>query len=79
MGCHVAERVSISRALGLVGPGKKLGAVTQMRYLAPTFKLNFIRFAFRVGHSPTHFLPLAGDVDARQALDAIKTAEIAWT
>ena len=26
-----------------------------------------------------HVLPFAGDVDARQASDSIKTAEIAWT
>ena len=25
-----------------------------------------------------HVLPFAGDVDARQALDSIKTVEIAW-
>ena len=29
-------------------------------------------------HVP-HVLPLAGDVDARQSSDLIKTAEIAWT
>ena len=76
---HVAERVGIWRANRLVGPGKKFGAVTQMRYRAPTFKLNFLRFSFRVGQCPKHFLPFTGDVGARQTLDAVKTVEIAWT
>ena len=76
---HVVERVGIWRAHRLVDPGKKFGAVTQMRYLAPSFNLNFLHFSFRVGLCPTRFLPFAGDVDARQALDAVKMAEIAWT
>ena len=79
VGRHVAERVGIWRAHGLVGLGKKFREVTQMRYRAPTFKLNFLCFSIRVGLYPTRFLPFAGDVDARQALDAVKTAEIAWT
>ena len=79
VGRHVAKRVGIWRPYGTVGPGKMFGALTQMRYRAPTFKLKFFCFLFRVGLCPTHFLPFAGNVDARQALDAIKTAEIAWT
>ena len=43
------ERVGIWRAHGSVGPGKKFGAVTQMRYCAPTFKLNFFRVFFSMG------------------------------
>ena len=43
------ERVGIWRAHGLVGPGKKFGAVTQMRYRTLTFKLNILHVLFRVG------------------------------
>ena len=43
------ERVGIWSAHGLVGLGKKFGAVMQMRYRPPTFKLNFFRVFFRVG------------------------------
>ena len=62
-----------------MGPGNKLGAVTQMRYRPPIFILNFIQNFFRVGLCPTLFLPFASDVDARRALDSIMTAEIEWT
>ena len=62
-----------------MGPGKKFGAVTQMRYCAPIFILNLIQNFFRVGLCPTRFLPFAGDVDAQRALDSIMTVEIAWT
>ena len=62
-----------------MGPGKKYGAVTQMRYRAPIFILNLIQNFFRVGLCPTCFLPFSGNVDARRALDSIMTAEIAWT
>ena len=34
---------------GIVGPGKKLGAVTQMRYRAPIFKRAEFRHFSRVG------------------------------
>ena len=44
--------VSIWRAHGLVGPGKKFGAVTQMRYSAPIFKLESSGHFFRVGLCP---------------------------
>ena len=62
-----------------MGPGKKFGAVTQMRYDAPIFILYLIQNFFRVGLCPTHFLPFAGDVDAQRASDSIMTAEITWT
>ena len=39
VGRHVAMGVDIWRAHGLVGPGKKFGVVTQMRYHAPIFIL----------------------------------------
>ena len=48
----------------LVGSGKKLGAVTQMRYRTPIVKLHLIQNFFRVGLCPTCFLPFAGDVAA---------------
>ena len=79
VGHHVVMGVGIWRAHGLVGPGKKFGAVTQMRYRAPIFKLTKHRYFFRVGLCPTHVLPFAGDVDARRASDSVKTAEITWT
>ena len=41
--------VGIWRAHGLVGPCKKFGALTQMRYRALNFKLNILRLLFRVG------------------------------
>ena len=72
-------RVGKWRAHGLVGTGKKFGAVTQMRYRAPRFKHKIFRYFFRVGLCPTHVLPFAGDVDALRASDSVRTAEIAWT
>ena len=59
--------VGIWRAHGLVDPGKKFGAVTQMRYRAPICKLNFVQNFFPVGLCPTRFLPFAGDVVASRA------------
>ena len=79
VGLHVAMGVGIWRAHGLVGPGKKFGAVTQVRYSAPIFILIIFRYFFRVGLCPTHVLPFAGDVDARRASDSVRMAEIAWT
>ena len=38
---------------GIAGPGKKLGAVTQMRYRAPIFKHTGNLYFFRVGLCPT--------------------------
>ena len=73
------ERVGIWRAHGLVGPGKKFGAVTQMCYCAPIFILTFFIYLFRVGLCPAYVLPFAGDVDAQRASDSVRTAEIAWT
>ena len=67
VGRHVAMGVSTWTAHGLVGPGKKFGAVTQMRYRAPIFKLNFIQNLFHVGLCPTRFLPFLGDVAASRA------------
>ena len=49
VGCHVAGKVGKWRAHGLVGPGKMLGAVTQMRYRAPHFIDDLFVFSFRVG------------------------------
>ena len=44
MGRHVAAGGSASEgAHGIVGPGKKFGAVMQMRYRAPIFILNSIQ------------------------------------
>ena len=53
-----------------------------MRYRTPLFKLTHYYIFFRVGLCPTCFLPFAGDVDARQALDLVsndRKASIAWT
>ena len=80
VGRHVAQvGVGIWRAHGLVGPGKKFGVVTQMRYRAPIFILTIYLYLFRVGLCSRYVLPFAGDVDARLASDSIRTAEIAWT
>ena len=49
VGRHVAMGVNIWRAHGLVGPAKKFGAVTQMRYRAPIFKLESFGHFFHVG------------------------------
>ena len=67
------------RAHGLVGPGKMIGAITRKSYTASQFNLDLFRLSFCVRLCPTRCLPFAGDVDAWQALDAVKTAEIAWT
>ena len=42
-------RLAVGGPTGLVGPGKELGAVTQMRYRTQLFKLTFLCFFFRVG------------------------------
>ena len=42
-----------------------------MRYYTPLFKLTYRYIFFHVGLCPTRFLPFAGDVDARQALDLV--------
>ena len=67
-GRHVAGRVGIWRAHGLVGPGKKFGAVMQMRYRAPTFKLNLFRVFFRVGlcSHTSYLLQATWTLDRRQ-------------
>ena len=71
--------MGIWRAHGLVGPSKKFGAITQMSYCAPRFILTMFIYLFRVGLCPTYVLPGTSDVDARQASDSVRTAEIAWT
>ena len=57
-GRHVADRFACGGPTRIVGPGKNLGAVTQMCYRA----LKFIHAKFdnflRVGLSPTRSLPL---------------------
>ena len=53
-----------------------------MRYCIPPFILTISISFFRVGLCPTRFLPFAGDVDARQALDLVTNdcmASIVWT
>ena len=50
-----------------------------MRYRTPLFNLTYRNIFFRVGLCPTRFLPFAGDVDARRALDSVRTEEISWT
>ena len=50
--------VRIWRAHGLVGPGKNLGAVTQMRYRAPIFNHDKFQNFLRVGLCPTRSIPL---------------------
>ena len=56
VGHHVAGRFADGGPTGIVGPGKKLGVVTQMRYRAPIFNRGNFHFFLRVGHSPTRFL-----------------------
>ena len=78
-GHHMACEIGIWRAHGLVGPCKEFGEVTQMCHRAPIFKLNFVCVFFRVGlcsHTSSSF---ASDMATQQALDAVRTAEIAWT
>ena len=41
---------------GIVGPGKKLGAVTQMRYCAPIFKRVASLYSSVWDYVPTRFL-----------------------
>ena len=41
-----------------------------MRYRTPVFKCNKRCHFLRVGHSPTRFLPFAGDVAAWRTSDA---------
>ena len=80
-GRHVADRRAGSwRAHGHSGTLVRGGAAMQlMDNCAPLFKRNFFHYFLRVGLCPTRYLPFAGDVDARQASDSVRTAEIAWT
>ena len=48
-GHHVARGFADGGPTGIVGPVKKLGAVTQMRYRTPIFKRAEFRIFFRVG------------------------------
>ena len=73
VGRHVEGGFAHGGPTGIVGPGKKLGVVTQMHYRAPIFKHGEFHYFLRV------VLTFAGDVDARRALDSVRTAEIAWT
>ena len=53
-----------------------------MRYRTQPYILTISHFFFRVGLCPTHLLPFAGNVDAREALDLVKIdrmASITWT
>ena len=52
---------------------------TLIRESTPLFNRTKSRHYFRVGLCPTRLTYFAGDVDARQASDLIKMAEIAWT
>ena len=56
-GRHVADRFSYGGPMGIVGPGKNLGAVTQMRYRALQFIHAKCDYFLRVGLSPTRSLP----------------------
>ena len=79
VGRHVAGRgVDIWRTRGLVGLGKMLGAITQLRYPAPIFKLDFTHFFFRVGLCSHTFLfcRRCGDM---AGVGCDRMAEIAWT
>ena len=78
-GHHVEGGFAYGGPTGIVGPGKNLGAVTQMRYHAPIFMHDKFFFFFRVGLCPTRYLPFAGDVAAYRALDSVRTTLIAWT
>ena len=57
-GRHVASGFVHGGPTGIVGPGKNLGAVTQIRYRAPIFKHGEFQNFLRVGLCPTRSLPL---------------------
>ena len=57
-GCHVEEGFAYGGPTGIVGPGKNLGAVTQMRYRALLFIHAKFHYFLRVGLCPTRSLPL---------------------
>ena len=57
VGRHVARMVS-GGPTGIVGPGKYLRAVTQMRYCVPLFKHALLFFSLRVGLKSRRVLPL---------------------
>ena len=79
-GRHVAQEGSHKEGPRVLwSPGKIVGAVTRKRYTAPIFILTNCALFFRVGLCSHTVLPFAGDVDARRALDSVKTAEIVWT
>ena len=57
VGHHVARMVS-GGPTGIVGPGKYLGAVTQMHYRVPIFKHALLFFFLRVGLKSRGVLPM---------------------
>ena len=65
-GRHVEGGLAYGGPTGIVGRGKNLGAVTQMRYRAPIFNHGKFHYFLHVGLCPTRFLPFAGDVDPRR-------------
>ena len=81
VGRHVAGRAGRWRAHGYSGPWLERGGgnVNYILFALPLFNRSFSQYFLRVGLCPTHVLPFAGDVDARRALDSVRTVEIAWT
>ena len=58
VGRHMEGGFANGGPTGIVGPGKNLGAVTQMRYRAPIFNHGEFQNLLRVGLCPTRSLPL---------------------
>ena len=56
VGRHMARGFAYGGPTGKVGPGKKLGAVTQMRYRAPIFKRAAFNNFSRVALCPTRLI-----------------------
>ena len=59
-----------------MGPVKKFGAVTQMRYYAPIFKYEFLPFFFCVGLCSHTVLTYAEHVAAQWTLDPRASLEM---
>ena len=72
------KRVGRWRAHGIVGPGNKFGAVTQMRYRTPIFNRIISKYFFRVGLC-SHTIHFCSYVAAGQSSDVVGTMMIAWT
>ena len=81
VGRHVAGRDGSWRAHKCSGTlVREGGGNTNYIILAlPLFNRSFSQYFLRVRLCTAHVLPFAGDVDARGALDSVRTAEIAWT